>query len=125
GGAVGLKTSQEATGLVVSMGAVITDENSMSIELSFADSTLRSLTRENSGQGAFVQNPNIDIFGLLRSIRLQSGETALVTMLRRDVDQSTKRRLGDSWVPLLFGGSDTVKTERQVIFLLVEGVIEG
>lgn len=124
-GSAGLRTSEQATGLVSSMTASITDENSMTLELSFSDSNLRALVREGNSQGAFVQNPNIDIVGVLRPITLRSGQTVMVKRETRDVDTSQRRRMGDSWIPLLAGGSDTAKSERQVIFVLVEGVIEG
>jgi len=95
---------------------------SLSFDVTAAD-PLRPFTVGSGASAVTVQQKTINGNGILQQVPLRSGKTEVIGGMEVSTSQSTKRRLGDG-VPMIFGGSDSLSSNKSVLLILVTAVTE-
>lgn len=115
------KQEEETVGTFLTVVPDAQDDGQVLLTLSYNDSRLVSLNKEELGKHAFVQQPRIAAQGMTQQVELRSGQTTLVAGFEQEHDDYTNRRL-DKDAPILLGGSDKAE-QKNVLTLLFVTVI--
>lgn len=115
------KQTEETVGTFLTVIPDAQDDGQVLLTLNYNDSRLISLTKEELGTHAFVQQPRISAQGMTQQVELRAGQTTLVAGFEQQNDDYTKRRL-DEDVPMLLGGSNR-GNQKSVLTLLFVTVI--
>jgi type IVB pilus formation R64 PilN family outer membrane protein len=123
-GAPGLKTSSITTGDKVIVQPAIMDNGTIMLKFGISLSELLGLFDQTAGSGATlqkVQTPNTSGTDDQGTIRLNPGESMVVTGLSRRKSISDQRTLGES-IPVGVGGSRTQSYKREDFLIVVRAV---
>lgn len=128
GGTPGITTAQDSVGLKLFMHPEVTGKDTVMLNMSLDQSTLKSLETFSSGTGANMQSvqlPDIDGEGSSQYVPIRNGQTVVLTGFDTKSNQYDKRTLGNK-IPLLAGGSLRASETRSTTIVLVTAeVIDG
>lgn len=128
GGTPGITTAQDSVGLKLFMLPEVTAKDTVMLNMSLDQSTLKSLVTFSSGTGANLQSvqlPNIAGEGSSQYVPIRHGQTVVLTGFDTKSNQYDKRTLGDK-VPFLAGGSLRASETRSTTIVLVTAeVVDG
>lgn len=128
GGTPGITTAQDSVGLKLFMLPEVTAKDTVMLNMSLDQSTLKSLVTFSSGTGANLQSvqlPNIAGEGSSQYVPIRNGQTVVLTGFDTKSNQYDKRTLGDK-VPFLAGGSLRASETRSTTIVLVTAeVVDG
>jgi type IVB pilus formation R64 PilN family outer membrane protein len=128
GGTPGITTAQDSVGLKLFMLPEVTAKDTVMLNMSLDQSTLKSLETFSSGTGANLQSvqlPNIDGEGSSQYVPIRNGQTVVLTGFDTKSNQYDKRTLGNR-IPLLAGGSLRASETRSTTIVLVTAeVVDG
>ena len=127
GGTPGITTAQDTVGLKLFLVPEVT-RDTITVNISLDQSTLKSLETFSSGSGANIQSvqlPNKDGEGSSQVVPLRNGQTILLTGFDTRSNQYDKRTLG-AHLPLIAGGGlRAAETRSTTIVLLSAEIIDG
>lgn len=128
GGTPGITTAQDSVGLKLFMHPEVTGKDTVMLNMSLDQSTLKSLETFSSGTGASMQSvqlPNVDGEGSSQYVPIRNGQTVVLTGFDTKSNQYDKRTLGNK-IPLLAGGSLRASETRSTTIVLVTAeVVDG
>lgn len=128
GGTPGITTAQDSVGLKLFMLPEVTAKDTVMLNMSLDQSTLKSLETFSSGTGANLQSvqlPNIAGEGSSQYVPIRNGQTVVLTGFDTKSNQYDKRTLGNN-IPFLAGGSLRASETRSTTIVLVTAeVIDG
>lgn len=128
GGTPGITTAQDSVGLKLFMLPEVTAKDTVMLNMSLDQSTLKSLETFSSGTGANLQSvqlPNIQGEGSSQYVPIRNGQTVVLTGFDTRSNQYDKRTLGNK-IPLLAGGSLRASETRSTTIVLVTAeVVDG
>lgn len=128
GGTPGITTAQDSVGLKLFMHPEVTGKDTVMLNMSLDQSTLKSLETFSSGSGANMQSvqlPNVDGEGSSQYVPIRNGQTVVLTGFDTKSNQYDKRTLGNK-IPLLAGGSLRASETRSTTIVLVTAeVVDG
>lgn len=128
GGTPGITTAQDSVGLKLFMLPEVTAKDTVMLNMSLDQSTLKSLETFSSGSGANLQSvqlPNIAGEGSSQYVPIRNGQTVVLTGFDTKSNQYDKRTLGNN-IPLLAGGSLRASETRSTTIVLVTAeVVDG
>lgn len=128
GGTPGITTAQDSVGLKLFMLPEVTAKDTVMLNISLDQSTLKSLETFSSGTGANMQSvqlPNVDGEGSSQYVPIRNGQTVVLTGFDTKSNQYDKRTLGNK-IPLLAGGSLRASETRSTTIVLVTAeVVDG
>jgi type IVB pilus formation R64 PilN family outer membrane protein len=116
----------ETVGTFVTLVPTAKNDGTVFLSVSFDITTAQPLVPFQIGTGASavsVQQKTIDGTGVIQEVPIRSGQTVVIGGIETMTNQSNARRLGAD-VSLFFGGSNTAKTTKSRMILLVTAVIE-
>lgn len=114
---------EETVGTFLTVIPDAQDDGQVLLTMNYNDSRLVSLTKENLGKNAFVQQPKISAQGMTQQVELRPGQTTLVAGFEQSNDNYTARRL-DKDAPILLGGSNNTVEKSAVTLLFVTVIPE-
>lgn len=128
GGTPGITTAQDSVGLKLFMHPEVTGKDTVMLNMSLDQSTLKSLETFSSGTGASMQSvqlPNVDGEGSSQYVPIRNGQTVVLTGFDTKSNQYDKRTLGNK-IPLLAGGSLRASETRSTTIVLVTAeIVDG
>lgn len=128
GGTPGITTAQDSVGLKLFMHPEVTGKDTVMLNMSLDQSTLKSLETFSSGTGPSMQSvqlPNVDGEGSSQYVPIRNGQTVVLTGFDTRSNQYDKRTLGNK-MPLLAGGSLRASETRSTTIVLVTAeVVDG
>lgn len=128
GGTPGITTAQDSVGLKLFMLPEVTAKDTVMLNMSLDQSTLKSLETFSSGTGANMQSvqlPNVDGEGSSQYVPIRNGQTVVLTGFDTRSNQYDKRTLGNK-IPMLAGGSLRASETRSTTIVLVTAeVVDG
>lgn len=128
GGTPGITTAQDSVGLKLFMLPEVTAKDTVMLNMSLDQSTLKSLETFSSGTGANLQSvqlPNIAGEGSSQYVPIRNGQTVVLTGFDTKSNQYDKRTLGHK-IPLFAGGSlRSSETRSTTIVLVTAEVVDG
>lgn len=125
GGVPGLTPGNISYGFSLSMIPSITADNSMVLDFGLLQSDLVALVSKTSGTGVNQQTielPDVIAQQLVQSLKLNTGETMVISGLEQDSNQYDKRTLGKDWSPAL-GGMFNGNTGRQTLIVMITPIV--
>lgn len=124
-GAPGIKTAKITTGDQYQILPQILNNNTVLLKFGISLSDLLSLTDVTSGLGANqqkIQTPKVSANNEQYSVKIRPGEVMAITGLTRLVSSGDERTLAED-TPVLFGGSQKLRTVREHFIIFVRPVI--
>ncbi|MFC5550208.1 hypothetical protein [Massilia aerilata] len=127
GGTPGITTAQDTVGLKLFLVPEV-NRDTVTVNISLDQSTLKSLETFTSGSGAnaqSVQLPNKDGEGSSQVVPIRNGQTILLTGFDTKSNQYDKRTLGAHLPVIAGGGLRAAESRSTTIVLLTAEVVDG
>jgi len=127
GGTPGITTAQDTVGLKLFLVPEV-NRDTVTVNISLDQSTLKSLETFTSGSGASAQSvqlPNKDGEGSSQVVPIRNGQTILLTGFDTKSNQYDKRTMGAN-IPIIAGGGLRATESRSTtIVLMTAEVVDG
>ena len=127
GGTPGITTAQDTVGLKLFLVPEV-NRDTVTVNISLDQSTLKSLETFTSGSGVnaqSVQLPNKDGEGSSQVVPIRNGQTILLTGFDTKSNQYDKRTLGAHLPVLAGGGLRATESRSTTIVLMTAEVVDG
>lgn len=126
GGVPGLTPGNISYGFSLSMIPSITSDNSVVLDFGLLQSDLIALVSKTSGSGINQQTlelPDIVAQQLVQTLKLNTGDTLVISGLEQDTHQYDKRTLNKDWSPAM-GGTFSGNTGRQSLIVMITPIVD-
>jgi type IVB pilus formation R64 PilN family outer membrane protein len=127
GGTPGITTAQDTVGLKLFLVPEV-NRDTVTVNISLDQSTLKSLETFTSGSGASAQSvqlPNKDGEGSSQVVPIRNGQTILLTGFDTKSNQYDKRTMGANIPVIAGGGLRATESRSTTIVLMTAEVVDG
>ena len=108
------------TGIAMNVSPMLLDDQSILVEAQIQLNTLKGFRKvgSNDPNQPFIEVPSIDSRDIMQTVRLRSGQTALLTGFEQDRTTADRRGVGSADFMAAGGGRNTEK-KRTVLVLAI------